>query len=55
MPGVKAVITGDDLAETTAKLMMGEGALDLHDIGDNLHRAQESAVPRPRRGGRRGA
>ena len=36
MPGVKAVITGDDLPETSAKLAMGEGALDLHDIGDNL-------------------
>jgi hypothetical protein len=33
MPGVKAVITGDDLPETSAKLAMGEGALDLHDIG----------------------
>jgi hypothetical protein len=28
--------TGDDLPETSAKLAMGEGALDLHDIGDNL-------------------
>jgi CO/xanthine dehydrogenase Mo-binding subunit len=36
IPGVKAVITGDDLPETSAKLAMGEGALDLHDIGDNL-------------------
>src|SRR5207344_2997261 len=36
MPGVNAVITGDDLPETSAKLAMGEGALDLHDIGDNL-------------------
>ena len=36
IPGVKAVITGGDLPETSAKLAMGEGALDLHDIGDNL-------------------
>jgi CO/xanthine dehydrogenase Mo-binding subunit len=36
LPGVKAVITGEDLPETSAKLAMGEGALDLHDIGDNL-------------------
>ena len=36
VPGVKAVITGADLPETSAKLAMGEGALDLHDIGDNL-------------------
>jgi CO/xanthine dehydrogenase Mo-binding subunit len=36
IPGVKAVITGNDLPETSAKLAMGEGALDLHDIGDNL-------------------
>jgi CO/xanthine dehydrogenase Mo-binding subunit len=36
MPGVKAVVTGKDIPKTTAKLMMGEGALDLGDIGDNL-------------------
>ena len=35
-PGVKAVVTSKDFAETTAKLMMGEGALDIHDIGDNV-------------------
>jgi CO/xanthine dehydrogenase Mo-binding subunit len=34
--GVKAVITGADLPLTTAKLAMGEGALDLHDMADNL-------------------
>jgi CO/xanthine dehydrogenase Mo-binding subunit len=34
-PGVKAVITGEDIPETNAKLMLGEGAIDLHDIGDN--------------------
>jgi CO/xanthine dehydrogenase Mo-binding subunit len=33
--GVKAIITGRDLPETRAKLLMGEGALDLHDIADN--------------------
>src|SRR3989442_3477302 len=36
VPGVRAVITGKDIPPTTAKLAMGEGALDLHDIGDNL-------------------
>lgn len=36
MPGVMAVITGRDLAKTTAKLMMGEGGFDLGDMGDNL-------------------
>src|SRR6185503_15177485 len=35
-PGVKAVVTSKDFVETTAKLMMGEGALDIHDIGDNV-------------------
>src|SRR5262245_32397535 len=35
-PGVKAVITGPDIPETNAKLMLGEGAIDLHDVGDNL-------------------
>src|SRR5438045_9242775 len=35
-PGVKAVRTGHDIAETSAKLAMGEGAFDLHDVGDNL-------------------
>jgi CO/xanthine dehydrogenase Mo-binding subunit len=36
MPGVKAIVTGNDIPETSAKLAMGEGALDLHDIGDNM-------------------
>src|SRR5439155_22486381 len=36
MPGVKAVVTGQDIEETSAKLMMGEEASDLHDVGDNL-------------------
>jgi CO/xanthine dehydrogenase Mo-binding subunit len=36
MPGVKAIITGNDIGETSAKLAMGEGAFDLHDVGDNL-------------------
>ncbi len=36
MPGVKAVITGVDIPETNAKLLLGEGAIDLHDVGDNL-------------------
>jgi CO/xanthine dehydrogenase Mo-binding subunit len=34
--GVKAVITGRDLPPTTAKLAIGEGALELSDMGDNL-------------------
>ncbi len=36
VPGVKAVITGRDLPETTAKLSMGEGAIDLRDISENV-------------------
>ncbi len=35
MPGVKAVVTRDDIPETFAKIVMGEGAIDLHDVGDN--------------------
>ena len=30
------MITGRDIPETDAKLAMGEGAFDLHDVGDNL-------------------
>lgn len=36
MPGVKAILVGTDLPETSAKLAVGEGAFDLHDMGDNL-------------------
>jgi len=36
VPGVKAVIIGRDIPETDAKVAMGEGAFDLHDVGDNL-------------------
>jgi CO/xanthine dehydrogenase Mo-binding subunit len=36
VPGVKAVITGADIPKTSAKLAMGEAALDLGDMGDNL-------------------
>src|SRR5262245_66570048 len=36
MPGVKAVITGKDIPKTTAKLMMGEGGIDLGDSVDIL-------------------
>ena len=36
MPGVIAVITGDDIPKTKARLMMGEGGFDLGDMGDNL-------------------
>ncbi|HEY7289035.1 MAG TPA: xanthine dehydrogenase family protein molybdopterin-binding subunit [Vicinamibacterales bacterium] len=34
--GVKAVLTTADLKETHDKLMLGEGALDLFDIADNV-------------------
>ena len=36
VPGVLAVVTARDLPETRAKLMLGEGALDLRDISENL-------------------
>jgi CO/xanthine dehydrogenase Mo-binding subunit len=36
IPGVKAVITGRDIPPNAAKLMLGEGAIDLRDVGDNL-------------------
>ena len=36
MPGVFAVVTGEDIPKTTARLMMGEGGFDLGDMGDNL-------------------
>ena len=37
VPGVKAVITGKDIPETSAKLALGgEDAFDLRDMGDNL-------------------
>jgi CO/xanthine dehydrogenase Mo-binding subunit len=36
MPGVRAVVTAKDLPETHAKLALGEGAIDLHDVADNL-------------------
>jgi CO/xanthine dehydrogenase Mo-binding subunit len=35
MPGVKAVVTGDDIPKTKAKLAMGEAAFDLGAMGDN--------------------
>ena len=36
MPGVKAVITGDDIPENFAKVAIGgEGTFDMHDMGDN--------------------
>ena len=34
-PGVKAVITGKDIPKTTAKLSLGEVAMDLGAMGDN--------------------
>jgi CO/xanthine dehydrogenase Mo-binding subunit len=36
VPGVKAVITARDLAVPTVKLAIGEAALDLADMGDNV-------------------
>jgi CO/xanthine dehydrogenase Mo-binding subunit len=42
VPGVKAVITGADVPPTTAKLAIGEGALDLADMGDNLMAHQKA-------------
>jgi CO/xanthine dehydrogenase Mo-binding subunit len=36
IPGVQAVITGRDLPETTATIALGEAAIDLRDIGDNV-------------------
>ena len=36
VPGVHAVITGRDLPETTASIALGEAAIDLRDIGDNV-------------------
>ena len=35
-PGVKAVLTGKDLPETTATIALGEAAIDLRDVGDNM-------------------
>jgi CO/xanthine dehydrogenase Mo-binding subunit len=43
VPGVKAVMTGADIPPTKAKLALGEGALDLGDMGDNLM-AHEKAL-----------
>jgi len=34
--GIKAIVTGKDFPETTAKLALGEAAIDLHDIADNV-------------------
>ena len=36
VPGVKAVVTGRDVPLAEAKLVMGEGAMDLTDMSDNL-------------------
>lgn len=36
VPGVKAVVAGKDVPLIDAKLGMGEGALDLKDLSDNL-------------------
>ena len=34
--GVRAIVTGKDIELTEAKLGMGEGAMDLKDMSDNL-------------------
>jgi CO/xanthine dehydrogenase Mo-binding subunit len=36
LPGVHGVVTGKDIPKTTAALAIGEGAIDLGDMGDNL-------------------
>ena len=36
VPGVKGIVTGKDVPLIDAKLGMGEGAMDLKDMGDNL-------------------
>ncbi|MGC4085357.1 MAG: hypothetical protein QM736_25355 [Vicinamibacterales bacterium] len=36
VPGVKGVVTGRDVPLIDAKLGMGEGAMDLKDMSDNL-------------------
>lgn len=43
VPGVKAVVTGRDVPLIDAKLGMGEGAMDLKDMSDNLL-AREKAL-----------
>ena len=43
VPGVKAVITGRDVPLADVKLGMGEGAMDLKDLSDNLL-AREKAL-----------
>src|SRR5690349_15443440 len=36
LPGVKAIVTGDDFEETTKKVALGaEGALELSDMSQN--------------------
>src|SRR5262245_14316023 len=35
VPGVKAVVTSKDFPETRAKLLLGEGALDMRDLSEN--------------------
>jgi CO/xanthine dehydrogenase Mo-binding subunit len=36
LAGVKAIVTGKDFPETTAKLALGEAAIDLHEVADNV-------------------
>src|SRR3989304_5232214 len=36
MAGVKAIVTAADLSVPTAKLAIGEAAIDLADMGDNV-------------------
>jgi len=36
VPGVKAVVTGKDFPVTNARMALGEAAIDLHDISENV-------------------
>jgi CO/xanthine dehydrogenase Mo-binding subunit len=36
VPGVKAIVTGKDFPEVNAKLPLGEAAIDLHDVAENV-------------------
>lgn len=36
LPGVKAIITGADIVESSAQVLMGEGSGDMKSLGDNV-------------------
>ncbi len=55
VPGVKAVVTGEDIPETSAKLVIGgEGGARPARHGRQRARARQGALPRPRGRRRRG-